>query len=104
MGIRRHVNHRRRIVAKGQEKGLLGASQFPIVEVDSSYYALPTARNSQLWVECTRGSGPGHHRAPQPALPSCPPRPSLDSPAPPGLRFSRHIRLNFQSVPLGERR
>ncbi len=29
------------------------ASQFPIVEVDSSYYALPTARNSKLWVERT---------------------------------------------------
>jgi uncharacterized protein YecE (DUF72 family) len=28
-------------------------SQFPIVEVDSSYYALPTARNSKLWVERT---------------------------------------------------
>jgi uncharacterized protein YecE (DUF72 family) len=29
------------------------ASQFPIVEVDSSYYALPSVRNSQLWVERT---------------------------------------------------
>jgi uncharacterized protein YecE (DUF72 family) len=29
------------------------ASQFPIVEVDSSYYALPTAATSQLWVERT---------------------------------------------------
>lgn len=29
------------------------ASQFPIVEVDSSYYALPSARNASLWVERT---------------------------------------------------
>ena len=29
------------------------ASQFPMVEVDSSYYGLPTARNSQLWAERT---------------------------------------------------
>ena len=29
------------------------ASQFPIVEVDSSYYALPSERNSLLWVERT---------------------------------------------------
>jgi len=29
------------------------ASQFPIVEVDSSYYALPNERTSALWVERT---------------------------------------------------
>jgi len=29
------------------------ASQFPFVEVDSSYYALPSVRNSALWVERT---------------------------------------------------
>jgi uncharacterized protein YecE (DUF72 family) len=29
------------------------ASQFPIVEVDSSYYALPSERTSALWVERT---------------------------------------------------
>ena len=29
------------------------ASQFPIVEVDSSYYALPSERNSILWVKRT---------------------------------------------------
>lgn len=29
------------------------ASHFPIVEVDSSYYALPSERNSRLWVERT---------------------------------------------------
>lgn len=29
------------------------ASQFPIVEVDSSYYGMPTPHNSQLWTERT---------------------------------------------------
>jgi uncharacterized protein YecE (DUF72 family) len=29
------------------------ASQFPLVEVDSSYFAMPSASNSQLWVERT---------------------------------------------------
>lgn len=29
------------------------AARFPLVEVDSSYYALPTERNSRLWVERT---------------------------------------------------
>ena len=29
------------------------ASRFPMVEVDSPYYALPTPRNSHLWVERT---------------------------------------------------
>ncbi len=29
------------------------ASQFPMVEVDSSYYAMPSAANAQLWVERT---------------------------------------------------
>ncbi len=29
------------------------ADHFPIVEVDSSYYAMPSARNARLWVERT---------------------------------------------------
>jgi len=29
------------------------ATQFPLVEVDSSYYGMPTAHNAQLWVERT---------------------------------------------------
>jgi uncharacterized protein YecE (DUF72 family) len=29
------------------------ASQFPIVEVDSSYYGMPTPQNAQLWAERT---------------------------------------------------
>lgn len=29
------------------------ASQFPMVEVDSSYYALPSTRNAELWAERT---------------------------------------------------
>ncbi|MFO1414786.1 MAG: DUF72 domain-containing protein [Burkholderiales bacterium] len=32
------------------------ASQFPVVEVDSSYYAMPSAANSRLWVERTPAS------------------------------------------------
>lgn len=31
------------------------ASRFPMVEVDSSYYAMPSAANAQLWVERTPG-------------------------------------------------
>jgi uncharacterized protein YecE (DUF72 family) len=40
-------------VLNAEERLRYYASQFPIVEVDSSYYALPTARNSKLWVERT---------------------------------------------------
>src|SRR6476469_5304305 len=29
------------------------ASQFPIVEIDSSYYGIPTVENAQRWVERT---------------------------------------------------
>lgn len=29
------------------------ASRFPMVEVDSSYYAMPSAKNAELWVERT---------------------------------------------------
>jgi uncharacterized protein YecE (DUF72 family) len=29
------------------------ASQFPIVEVDATYYALPTERNARLWLDRT---------------------------------------------------
>ena len=29
------------------------ADKFPLVEVDSSYYALPSARNAHAWVERT---------------------------------------------------
>ncbi|MGK5532944.1 DUF72 domain-containing protein [Streptomyces sp. URMC 129] len=29
------------------------ASRFPVVEVDATYYSLPTARNSRLWAERT---------------------------------------------------
>ncbi|MGW5528287.1 DUF72 domain-containing protein [Streptomyces xanthochromogenes] len=29
------------------------AAQFPVVEVDSTYYGLPSARNSQLWADRT---------------------------------------------------
>jgi uncharacterized protein YecE (DUF72 family) len=40
-------------VRTAEERLRYYASQFPIVEVDSSYYALPAARNSDLWVERT---------------------------------------------------
>ena len=40
--------------AKTPEKRLAHyASQFPVVEVDASYYALPSEKNSALWVERT---------------------------------------------------
>jgi uncharacterized protein YecE (DUF72 family) len=29
------------------------ASRFPVVEVDSSYYGLPSSRNASLWAERT---------------------------------------------------
>src|SRR5690242_9543889 len=29
------------------------ASQFPVAEVDSTYYAPPTVRNAELWIERT---------------------------------------------------
>jgi hypothetical protein len=29
------------------------ASQFPVVEVDSTYYSMPAERSAQLWVERT---------------------------------------------------
>lgn len=40
-------------VTTPEERLRFYASQFPIVEVDSSYYALPSSRNSALWVERT---------------------------------------------------
>ncbi len=39
------------------------AAQFPTVEVDSSYYALPAERNAMLWAERTppgQGLRPAH--------------------------------------------
>jgi uncharacterized protein YecE (DUF72 family) len=41
---------------KPKERLRFYASRFPLVEVDSSYYALPSERNSQLWVERTPAS------------------------------------------------
>lgn len=49
--------HCRRFYPKGctsaAERLRYYASQFPMVEVDSSYYALPSPRNAQLWVART---------------------------------------------------
>ncbi len=40
--------------ARGAEERLRHyASRFPVVEVDATYYALPSVRNSRLWVERT---------------------------------------------------
>lgn len=39
--------------ASAEERLRFYASRFGMVEVDSSYYALPSARNSALWVERT---------------------------------------------------
>ncbi len=36
-----------------EERLLYYASTFPLVEVDATYYALPSAKTSQLWVERT---------------------------------------------------
>ncbi|MDB5802617.1 MAG: hypothetical protein JWL63_3556 [Rhodocyclales bacterium] len=54
------------------------AAQFPLVEVDASYYAMPTPQNSQIWAERTPNDFvmnmkafrlfTGHHTAPN-ALP-----------------------------------
>src|SRR6266581_4017747 len=38
---------------KAEDRLRYYASQFPIVEVDSSYYAMPVARTAQLWAERT---------------------------------------------------
>lgn len=55
------------------------AQRFPLVEVDSSYYALPSARNAALWVERTPDAFVfdvkafrlfTQHQTPLPALPA----------------------------------
>ena len=38
---------------KPEERLRYYASQFPIVEIDSSYYGIPTEANALLWVERT---------------------------------------------------
>jgi uncharacterized protein YecE (DUF72 family) len=40
-------------VNSAEERLRFYASRFPLVEVDSSYYAMPSARNSHLWAERT---------------------------------------------------
>jgi uncharacterized protein YecE (DUF72 family) len=40
-------------VSSAEDRLRFYASQFPIVEVDSSYYAMPSVGNSQLWAERT---------------------------------------------------
>ncbi|MFC0679617.1 DUF72 domain-containing protein [Lysobacter korlensis] len=40
-------------VNSSEERLRFYAANFPMVEVDSSYYALPSSRNAELWVERT---------------------------------------------------
>lgn len=40
-------------LASGEARLRYYATQFPLVEVDSSYYGLPTRHNAQLWAERT---------------------------------------------------
>ena len=40
-------------VTKPEERLRYYASQFPIVEIDSSYYGIPTVANARLWVDRT---------------------------------------------------
>jgi len=49
------ILYRFRYLDPARNKWLLAryAAEFPMVEVDSSYYALPSERNSVLWVERT---------------------------------------------------
>jgi uncharacterized protein YecE (DUF72 family) len=45
-------------VSSSEERLQYYSSQFPMVEVDSSYYGMPTRKNSELWVART----PSHFR------------------------------------------
>ena len=77
------------------------ATRFPLVEVDSSYYAMPSAKNSELWVERT----PPHftfnvkafriftgHQTPQNALP----RDTAEELAP---HFGKKKNIYYKDVP-----
>ena len=94
------------------------AHQFPIVEVDSTYYGLPAERNAALWVERTPDDFTfdiksyalfTHHPAPLRSLPkdlreALPPRPSGRNlyyrDAPPDLRDELWNRFNSALLPL----
>jgi uncharacterized protein YecE (DUF72 family) len=41
------------VAKKPEERLAFYAEQFPVVEVDSTYYGLPSQRNAELWVERT---------------------------------------------------
>ncbi len=45
-------------VKTAEERLRYYASQFPLVEVDSAYYALPSERNAALWVERKQSAEP----------------------------------------------
>src|SRR5262252_3866284 len=42
-----------RSATKPEDRLRYYASQFPIVEIDSSYYGIPSIENAKLWVERT---------------------------------------------------
>jgi uncharacterized protein YecE (DUF72 family) len=42
------------------------ASQFPMVEVDSSFFAMPSASNAALWVQRTAARPPSKGQALKP--------------------------------------
>ncbi|MGB4858574.1 MAG: DUF72 domain-containing protein [Dokdonella sp.] len=77
------------------------ASQFPMVEVDSSYYALPSSTNSQKWVERTPDEFVFNikafrlftgHQTPQAALPK-------DIQVELGGHYAQHRNLYYKDTP-----
>ena len=79
------------------------ASRFPVVEVDSTYYGLPSERNAALWTERTPGDFTfdvktfrllTHHPTPPEALPKDV-RQELPSPS------SDHKNLYYRDLPAG---
>jgi uncharacterized protein YecE (DUF72 family) len=79
------------------------ASQFPLVEVDSSYYAMPSASNAQLWTERTPDGFTfnfkafrlftGHQTSPQ-ALP-----PDIAMALPEGMTGPRKKNVYYRDMP-----
>ncbi|WP_144148705.1 DUF72 domain-containing protein [Paraburkholderia sp. BCC1884] len=79
------------------------ASQFPLVEVDSAYYAMPSASNAQLWTERTPEGFTfnfkafrlftGHQTAPE-VLP-----PDIALALPPGITGPRKKHVYYKDMP-----
>lgn len=77
------------------------AARFPMVEVDSSYYALPSARNAALWVERTPAAFSFNvkayrlftgHQTPAAALPK-------DIAGELAAHFKKHRNIYYKDVP-----